>query len=137
REERGRYRFRALHRGRCVVEARLQVPGRRSVLGALAAVAVGVRLGVAAPAIKAGLEEFAGLARGLECRGRFRGVTLVDDQAQDPGAVAEALTCCRQVYGRRRLRTVVRTDWVPVAPDGWDAFVAAVAPADDVLIVAG
>jgi UDP-N-acetylmuramate--alanine ligase len=137
REDRGRYRFRAFRRGRFVVEVKLQVPGRRGVLGALAAVAVGVRLGVPVAAIKEGLEEFAGLARGLECRGRFRGVTLVDDAAQDPGSVAEALTCCRQVYGRRRLRTVVRTDWVPTAPDGWDAFARAASEAHDVLLVAG
>jgi UDP-N-acetylmuramate--alanine ligase len=137
REDRGRYRFRAFHRGRFVVEVKLQVPGRRGVLGALSAVAVGVRLGVPVPAIKEGLEEFAGLTRRLQCRGRFRGVTLVDDAAQDPGAVAEALTCCRQVYGRRRLRAVVRTDWVPPAPGGWDAFAVALAEADDVLLVAG
>jgi UDP-N-acetylmuramate--alanine ligase len=31
----------------------------------------------------------------------------------------------------------VRTDWVPAAPDGWDAFARAVAAADDVLLVAG
>jgi UDP-N-acetylmuramate--alanine ligase len=88
-------------------------------------------------AIKEGLEEFAGLARGLECRGSYRGATLVDDDAQDPGAVAEALTGCRQVYGRRRLRAVVRTDWVPATAEGWDAFVGALAEADDVLVVEG
>lgn len=136
REDRGRYRFRAFAHGRFVVEARLRVPGRRSVLEALAAVAVCVRLGVPARAIKEGLEEFSGLARGLECRGSFRGVTLVDDRAQDPVAVAEALTCCRQVYGRRRLRAVLQTGWVPATRGAWDAFVPALAEADDVLVVA-
>ena len=64
REDRGRYRFRAFHRGRFAVEVRLQVPGRRNVLGALAAVAACDRLDVPTPAIKQGLEEFAGsLAR--------------------------------------------------------------------------
>ncbi|HEX8203992.1 MAG TPA: UDP-N-acetylmuramate--alanine ligase, partial [Isosphaeraceae bacterium] len=137
REERGRYRFRAFYRGRFVVEARLRVPGRRGVLGALAAVAVGVRLGVPTAAIKEGLEEFAGLSRTLECRGRFRGATLVDDAAQDPAAVAEALACCRRVYGRRRLRAVVWTNWVPAGPAGWGVLAGALAPADVVLLVAG
>jgi UDP-N-acetylmuramate--alanine ligase len=136
REERGRYRFRAFARGRFVLEARLQVPGRRGVLAALAAIAVCARLDLPAREIKEGLEEFSGMARGLECRGSFRGVTLVDDRAQDPGGVAESLACCRRAYGRRRLRAVLRTDWVPEATGGWEAFVPALAEARDVLLVA-
>ncbi|HEV3121606.1 MAG TPA: Mur ligase domain-containing protein [Isosphaeraceae bacterium] len=120
REERGRYRFRAFYRGRFVVEARLQVPGRRSVFSALAAVAVCQRMDVPARAIKEGLEEFAGIARGLESRGSWRGVTLVDDEASDPRLVAEAVQVCRQAFGRRRLGIVVQppplASWVPYAP---------------------
>jgi UDP-N-acetylmuramate--alanine ligase len=133
REDRGRYRFRAFHRGRFVVEARLQVPGRRNVLNALAAVALCGRLDVPALAIKEGLEEFAGLARGLESRGSYRGVTLVDDEAQDPCAVAEALAACREVFGRRRLWSLVR----PEAPAAWAPFAAAFVGADCVLVADG
>ena len=56
REDRGRYRFRAFHRGRFAVEVRLQVPGKRNVLCALAAVAACARLDVPATAIKQGLD---------------------------------------------------------------------------------
>jgi UDP-N-acetylmuramate--alanine ligase len=133
REERGRFRFRAFHRGRFVVEARLQVAGRRNVLSALAAVAVCDRLAVPAAAIKEGLEEFAGLSRGLESRGSWRGVTLVDDEAHDPRSVAEALAVCRQVFGRRRLWSVVR----PEAPAAWAPFATAFAAADQVLVAEG
>jgi UDP-N-acetylmuramate--alanine ligase len=130
REERGRFRFRAFHRGRFVVEARLRVAGRRNVLSALAAVAVCDRLGVSAASIKEGVEEFAGLARGLESRGSWRGVTLVDDEAQDPRGVAEALAVCRQVFGRRRLWSVVRPD----VPAAWAPFASAFSGADQVLV---
>jgi UDP-N-acetylmuramate--alanine ligase len=133
REERGRYRFRAFHNGHFVVEARLRVAGRRNVLNALAAVAVCERLAVPTAAIKEGLEEFAGLSRGLESRGSYRGVTLVDDEAGDPWAVAEVLTVCRQVYGRRRLWSVIR----PEAPGAWCPFAAAFAAADHVVVAQG
>src|SRR5206468_424162 len=84
REDRGRYRFRAFHRGRFAVEIRLRVPGRHHVLGALAAVAACGRVDLAAPAIKEALEEFDGVSRGFESRGSYRGVTLVDDEASGP-----------------------------------------------------
>jgi UDP-N-acetylmuramate--alanine ligase len=126
REERGRYRFRAFHRGRFVVEARLQVPGRRNVLNALAAIAVCDSMAVPAAAIKEGLEEFAGLSRGFQSRGSYRGVTLVDDEAHDPRAVAEVLSVCRQVFGRRRLWVVLRME----AADSYEAL----ATADCVLV---
>jgi UDP-N-acetylmuramate--alanine ligase len=120
REERGRYRFRAFYRGRFVLEARLQVPGRRNVFSALAAVAVCLRMEVPTRAIKEGLEEFVGIERGLESRGSWRGVTLVDDEAFDPRLVAEAVQVCRQAFGRRRLGIVVQppplASWVPYAP---------------------
>jgi UDP-N-acetylmuramate--alanine ligase len=107
REERGRYRFRAFHRGRFVIEAKLQVPGRRNVLSALAAVAVCRRMDVSAVEIKEGLEEFKGIEGEMQSRGSWRGVTLVDDEASDPRHVAEAVHVCRQAFGQRRLGIVV------------------------------
>jgi UDP-N-acetylmuramate--alanine ligase len=108
REDRGRYRFRAFHRGRFAMEVRLQVPGRHHVLGALAAVAVCGRVDLTSRAIKEGLEEFGGVSRGFESRGSYRGVTLVDDEALGPLAVGEALAVAREVFGRRRLHAAYR-----------------------------
>ncbi len=108
REDRGRYRFRAFHRGRFAMEVKLQVPGRHHVLGALAAVAVCGRVDLTSQAIKEGLEEFSGVSRGFESRGSYRGVTLVDDEALGPLAVGEALAVAREVFGRRRLLAAYR-----------------------------
>ena len=109
REESGRFRFRIFHRGRYVIEVRLRARGLRYVVGALAATATCVKLGVAAAAIREGLEEFVGLSRDFESRGSFRGVTLVDDEADDPGLVYDALSLARRVFQGRRL-------WVVFAP---------------------
>lgn len=108
RQERGCYRFRAFHRGRFALEVRLQVPGRHLVLSALAAVAACARVDLDCRAIKEGLEEFAGISRGFESRGSYRGVTLVDDEADGPGGVGEALGTAREVHGRRRLCAAYR-----------------------------
>ena len=130
RERDGRFRFRAFHRGRFVVEVRLRVPGRRPVVSALAAVAICGRLGLSAGTIREALEEFAGLARGLESRGSYRGVTLVDDAAPDPSAAAEALALCRRLFGARRLWAVIR----PETPRAWVDRAADLAEADLVIV---
>jgi UDP-N-acetylmuramate--alanine ligase len=137
REERGRYRFRAFHRGRFAVEVRLQVPGRRNVLSALAAVAACDRLALPVPAIKEGLEEFTGLSGDFESRGSYRGVTLVDDEGQGPSSVSETLAIAREVFGSRRLWVVylVDSERFPLASP--DAYRAAFAAADHVLVPEG
>jgi len=109
RQDRGCYRFRAFHRGRFAMEGRLQVPGRHLVLGALAAVAVCGRVDLNCRAIKEALEEFGGISRGFESRGSFRGVTLVDDEAEGVQGVSDALAVAREVFGARRLCVAYRS----------------------------
>ncbi len=132
REDRGRYRFRAFHRGLFATEVRLRVPGRHHVLGALAAVAACGRFDLTARAIREALEEFEGVSRGFESRGSYRGVTLVDDEAAGPMAAGEALATARQVFGRRRLWAAYRPD-PPGAGPGADP--SEFAAADRVLII--
>ncbi len=133
RHEGGRYRFRAFNRGRFAVELRLQVPGRRNVLCALAAVAACRRLDVPTPEIKQGLEEFAGVAHDFESRGSYRGVTLVDDQGRGASAVAEALAIGREVFGARRLWAALLAP-AGTAADDDGRLSSALAAADRVLI---
>jgi len=130
REERGCFRFRAFHRGRFAAEVRLRIPGRGHVLGALAAVAVCARLGVMTGAIKEALGEFAGVSRGFESRGSFRGVTLVDDEAPGPTGAGEAIGVARQVFGRRTIRVAFRPEAARPAPPA-----SSFAAADSVLII--
>jgi UDP-N-acetylmuramate--alanine ligase len=137
REERGRYRFRAFHRGRFAVEVRLQIPGRRNVLSALAAVAACGHLDIPAPEIKQGLEEFEGRTRDFESRGSYRGVTLVDDDGQDPSTVAEVLAIGREVYSGRRLWAVYGCEPGVGLCDDAERMAVALAAADHVVIIQG
>ncbi len=130
REERGRFRFRAFHHGQFAAEIRLQVPGRSSVLSALATVAVCKRIEVPTRAIKQALEDFAGISRAFESRGSYRGVTLCDDDAVAASDVAETLALARNLYGRRRLWTVFAPEGPPCC-----ATVAELRAADRILLV--
>ena len=74
---------------------RLQVPGRHSVLNALAAVAVGLELGVPYDVIASALEEFVGAERRFEVRGVVNGITVVDDYGHHPTEIAAVLAAAR------------------------------------------
>jgi len=74
---------------------RLQVPGRHSVLNALAAVAVGLELGVPYDVIASALEQFMGAERRFEIRGVVGGITVVDDYGHHPTEIAAVLAAAR------------------------------------------
>jgi len=130
REDRGRFRFRVFHRGRYASEIRLQIPGRTSVLGAVAAVAACRRVEIPTREIKQALEDFEGVSRGFQSRGSYRGVTLLDDDAVEPADVADALGLARAIYGRRRISVV----FAPVGPPRADTA-AALETASRVLVL--
>jgi UDP-N-acetylmuramate--alanine ligase len=134
REERCGSRFRVFYRGDFVTEVALNVPGKRNVLCALAAVAACIRLEVRAVDVREGLAEFAGVSRDFEPRGSFRGVTLLDDASGELGPVRETVAQARRAFGRRRLWVVFAAPEVP-APGDLRRFRDALAPADRVLIV--
>jgi UDP-N-acetylmuramate--alanine ligase len=127
-------RFRAFHRGRFVLELLLQVPGPRHALSALAAIAASRRLEVPTELIREALEEFTGVSRDFESRGSFRGVTLIDDEGEDPAAVVEALQLGREVFGKRRLWAVLFAPEGPSHGGTRDGLVAALGRADEVLV---
>ena len=73
----------------------LLVPGRHSVLNALAAVAVGLELEVPFERIASALGEFRGAERRFEQRGVIGGITVVDDYGHHPTEIAAVLAAAR------------------------------------------
>jgi UDP-N-acetylmuramate--alanine ligase len=74
---------------------RLSVPGRHNLQNALAAVAVGLELGVPPARILAALAEFQGVERRYQFRGEAAGVRVVDDYAHHPTEIAAVLAAAR------------------------------------------
>jgi UDP-N-acetylmuramate--alanine ligase len=82
-------------------ELTLAVPGRHSVLNALAAVAVGLELDVPFAKIASALAEFRGAERRFENRGVINGITVVDDYGHHPTEIAAVLAAARAANPRR------------------------------------
>ncbi|HEX7150542.1 MAG TPA: UDP-N-acetylmuramate--L-alanine ligase [Thermoanaerobaculia bacterium] len=77
--------------------------GRHNVLNALADIAIARLRGVEAEDIQKGLETFQGIKRRMEVRGVERGVTVIDDFAHHPTAIATTLNGARNRYPGQRI----------------------------------
>jgi len=76
-------------------EIALNVPGVHNLQNALAAVAVGLDLGVSFARIAEALAGFSGAERRYERRGTAAGVTVVDDYGHHPTEIAAVLRAAR------------------------------------------
>jgi UDP-N-acetylmuramate: L-alanyl-gamma-D-glutamyl-meso-diaminopimelate ligase len=77
--------------------------GKHNVLNALAVIATARLHGLSAEEIQKGLGSFRGIKRRMEVRGVERGVTVIDDFAHHPTAIATTLNGARRRYPGRRL----------------------------------
>jgi UDP-N-acetylmuramate: L-alanyl-gamma-D-glutamyl-meso-diaminopimelate ligase len=80
--------------------------GYHNVLNTLAACAVMAEVGAGPDELRPALAAFKGVKRRLEVAGEFQGVTVIDDFAHHPTAVAATLAAVRQGYPGRRLVAV-------------------------------
>jgi UDP-N-acetylmuramate--alanine ligase len=81
----------------------LRVPGRHNLANALAAVAVGLELGIAYERIAAALAEFHGADRRFQLLGEVDGVMVVDDYGHHPAEIAAVIDAARAGLHRRLL----------------------------------
>ncbi|HEY6865940.1 MAG TPA: UDP-N-acetylmuramate--L-alanine ligase [Candidatus Eisenbacteria bacterium] len=91
--------------GREMGEVEIQIPGRHNVLNALAAVSVGLEVGVGFGHIAESLAALRGVGRRFETRGETAGVRVVDDYGHHPTEIRATLAAARGL-GRRVLVVV-------------------------------
>jgi UDP-N-acetylmuramate--alanine ligase len=79
----------------------LQVPGLHNVQNALAAIAVGLQLGVPFNEVKEGLERFTGVYRRWELKAEVHGISIYDDYAHHPTEIKATLQGVKAGWRRR------------------------------------
>jgi UDP-N-acetylmuramate--alanine ligase len=80
---------------------RLPIPGRHNLQNALAAVAVGVELGLDAARVAGALASFPGADRRFQRLGEAGGVLVIDDYGHHPTEIRAVLDAARASLGRR------------------------------------
>ncbi len=66
------------------------------MLNATAAIAVGMGLGVPVAGIRQALEQFSGVDRRFQIKGRVNGITVIDDYGHHPTEIKATLAAARQ-----------------------------------------
>ncbi len=80
---------------------RLHVPGLHNISNALAAVAVGLEIGMTFEELATGLKEFGGARRRFQLLGVVQNIQIIDDYAHHPTEVAATIEAAKGVHSGR------------------------------------
>jgi UDP-N-acetylmuramate--alanine ligase len=114
-------RFVVLYGGKELGDVELQIPGKHNVQNALAAIAVGLEVGIPFAKVKAGIEKFTGVFRRWELKAEVGGVTVIDDYAHHPTEIRATLAGAKAGW-RRRVICVFQPHLYSRTRDFYDEF---------------
>ncbi|HWW13497.1 MAG TPA: UDP-N-acetylmuramate--L-alanine ligase [Candidatus Dormibacteraeota bacterium] len=127
-------RFRVSYRKKDLGEFTLHVPGVHNILNATAAIAVGVGLDVVVDAIRAALDQFRGVDRRFQLRGRAAEVSVIDDYGHHPTEIKATLAAARQC-GFRKVHVVFQPHRYTRTRDLIEDFATAFGDADSLFVL--
>ncbi len=126
--------FHVRYRGDDLGEFTLHVPGMHNVLNATAAIAVGVGLDVGVEAIRTALDQFRGVDRRFQLRGRVAGVSVIDDYGHHPTEIKATLAAARSC-GFRKVHVVFQPHRYTRTRDLLEEFTTAFGDADSLFVL--
>ncbi len=117
----------------------LNIPGEHNVRNALAAIAVGMEVGVPDDAIVRALSSFRGVGRRFQnygdiSLGRGKSFTLIDDYGHHPAEIAPTIEAARGAFPKRRLVLVFQPHRYTRTRDCFEDFVRVLSSADALLL---
>jgi UDP-N-acetylmuramate--alanine ligase len=127
-------RFRVSYRKRDLGEFTLHVPGVHNILNATAAIAVGVGLDIPVDAIRTGLDQFRGVDRRFQLRGRAAGVSVIDDYGHHPTEIKATLAAAKQC-GFRKVHVIFQPHRYTRTRDLIEDFATAFGDADSLFVL--
>jgi UDP-N-acetylmuramate: L-alanyl-gamma-D-glutamyl-meso-diaminopimelate ligase len=101
-------RFELWHRDQRLGQVKWSMVGDHNVRNALAAAAAAHEVGVTSEAVISGLKSFQGVKRRMEVRGVINDITVYDDFAHHPTAIAASLAGLRSKVGNKRIFAVLQ-----------------------------
>jgi UDP-N-acetylmuramate--alanine ligase len=126
--------FRVGYRGKDLGDFILHVPGLHNVLNATAAIAAGIGLDVDVETIRGALENFRGVDRRFQLRGRARGVSVVDDYGHHPTEIRATLAAARHC-GFRKIHVIFQPHRYTRTQELMDEFASAFHDADSLTVL--
>jgi UDP-N-acetylmuramate--alanine ligase len=127
-------RFRVSFQKKDLGEFTLHVPGVHNILNATAAIAVGIGLDVNVEAIRAGLDQFRGVDRRFQLRGKVAGVSVIDDYGHHPTEIRATLAAARSC-GFGKVHVVFQPHRYTRTRDLMEEFTTAFGDADSLFVL--
>src|ERR1700674_653348 len=127
-------RFQVTYKEKDLGEFTLRVPGVHNVLNATAAIAVGTALDIPAEQIRSALDDFRGVDRRFQFKGKSAGVSVIDDYGHHPTEIRATLAAARQC-GFRRVHVIFQPHRFTRTRDLMDVFATAFADADTLCLL--
>jgi len=91
--------FRVMKGAETIGEVDIPAPGLHNVLNALATTIVALEIDIPFEKIKGGLNEFSGIRRRFQFKGKVQDIIVVDDYGHHPTEVRATLAAARAAYG--------------------------------------
>jgi UDP-N-acetylmuramate--alanine ligase len=110
------------------------VPGVHNVLNATAAIAVGVGLDIPIAQIRDALENFRGVDRRFQLRGKAGGVAVIDDYGHHPTEIRATLAAAREC-GYRKVHVIFQPHRYTRTRDLMEEFAKAFSDSDSLLVL--
>jgi len=133
--ENGEYHFDIVTPEREISDVVLGMPGLHNVENAVAAVAVGIELGLSHEQIKAALQSFKGVKRRFEYHIKNDNVVYIDDYAHHPVELKACISSVRQMYPAKKITGVFQPHLFSRTRDFADEFAKSLDLLDEILLL--
>ena len=139
----GQMRFQVVRAGKPPMQVTLNLPGHHNVLNSLAAIAIGLEIGIPERSIAKALAEFTGVGRRFQRFGEIAldrakpgtgTFTLVDDYGHHPAEMAATIAAARGAFPGRRLVLAFQPHRYSRTRDLFDEFVRVLSTVDALVL---
>jgi UDP-N-acetylmuramate--alanine ligase len=127
-------RFQVSYHDRNLGTFTIRLPGRHNVANCLAAIGIGLELGVSTTRIREALAVFKGVHRRIECVAESATVKVFDDYGHHPTEIAVTLQTLREYFPERRIISVFQPHRYTRTYYLFDQFARAFLQADLVIV---
>ncbi len=122
-------------RGQKIKDIRLNVPGFHNVENAIAAITVGLDMGMSAEDVKAAIDSYKGVKRRFEYIIKTPDFVFIDDYAHHPTEISAFLKSTRALFPQKKLTAIFQPHLFSRTNDFQDGFAESLALADEIILL--
>src|SRR5437016_5966208 len=126
--------FKVSYRAKPLADFVLHVPGTHNILNATAAIATGIGLDIPVETIRVALENFRGVDRRFQLKGKIADISVIDDYGHHPTEIRATLAAARQC-GFGKVHVLFQPHRYTRTKDLADEFATAFQHADSLVVL--